>query len=92
MKSEIRTKRRKFKFAVEKKIKSTKYFYIPMLPNLCTAESSWISERPELDLGNKRQRSQAIFRVFSECDIPGGKRKIFSINESWPGFTKNLSP
>ena len=78
MKFELRTKHRKSKVAVEKKINSAKYFYISMLPNLCAAESSWISERPELDLGNKRQRSQAtrIFRGFSESDITVGNKKI----------------
>ena len=78
MKCESRTKHRKSKVAVEKKINSARYFYISMLPNLCAAESSWISEQPELDLGNKRQRSPAtrIFRGFSESDITVGNKEI----------------
>ena len=37
-----------------------------MLPNLYLAEFSWIFERPGLDLGNKRQRRQAIFAGFQK--------------------------
>ena len=59
MRCEIRTNNRK-------KIKSARYFYIFMLPNLCLAESSWSFERPGLDLGNKRQRRQAIFAGFQK--------------------------
>lgn len=53
-----------------------------MLRSLGLAESSWILEQPELDLGNKCQRSQAIFRGFSESVITDDNKKKFRIMQN----------
>ena len=58
---ENRTKQKKFEVAPGKEDKKRKVFLHFYVPNPCLAEISWSFERPGLDLGNKRQRRQAIF-------------------------------